>query len=515
MDIKVKLGAWSWDTTTGEEFRVGVGLADPYLVTWCAVEYFEASGAILRMLLQHHSVNNHHFGRTLVHHAILCGNAGALDVLLSCGADVELPVKTSPRTELRPIHLAAQFGSAKILQRLIKAGCNLDSRTALGESALMICTRYKHKECVRILGSAGADFGLVNAAGQCACSIANSDRWSLGFRQAVLEVIHTGGTISSSNTSIFSPLIFATQADDVAGMRKLVEQPDINLDEQDQNGFSAAMIAAAGGQLDAFRLLVYAGASMKLQNKYGETALTLSEASQNADLFERVILEYAVERGNYCSAGFYPLHCAAGCGDLALARTLVANRGYDINFADADGYTPLMLAARVGHGSMCEFLISSGAICNVKNLRHETPLMLARKNGSGNDAERVILDELARTLVLDGAPVKKHTKRGKGSPHGKLLKMVEGIGLLRWGKSRKRNVVCREAELGPSTLFRRNRRRRPDANEAGLFHVVSTKNKEVHFVCEGGIEVAELWVRGIKLVTREAIIGKKQNDLRL
>ena len=487
-------------------------MAEPYSITWCAVEYFEASGAILRMLLQHHSVNNHHLGRTLVHHAILCGNPGALDVLLNCGADVELPVKTTSKIELRPIHLAAQFGLAKILQCLINAGCNLNSPTASGESALMICTRYKHEECLRVLAAAGADFGLVNAAGQCACSIASSIRWTLGFRQAVLDVIHAGSTVASSNTSIFSPLIFATQANDAVALKKLIERPDIDIDEQDQNGLSAAMIAAAGGQVDAFRLLVYAGANVKLQNKYGETALTLSEANHNADLFEKVILEYALERGNHRSAGFYPLHCAARCGDLDLARTL-ANRGYDINFADTDGYTPLMLAARGGHGSMCEFLISCGAICNIKNERHETALVLARKNGFGNGAERVILDELARTLVLDGAPVKKHTKRGKGTPHCKLLKMVDGIGVLRWGKSSKRNVICRGAELGPSTSFRWNRRRKIDADEPGLFHVMTTKNKEVHFVCEGGIEVAELWVRGIKLVTREAIFGKKQNDM--
>lgn len=35
--------------------------------------------------------------------------------------------------------------------------------------------------------------------------------------------------------------------------------------------------------------------------------------------------------------------------------------------------------------------------------------------------------------------------------------------------------------------------------------MVTAKNKALHFVCDGGVEMAELWVRGIKLVTREAI----------
>lgn len=42
---------------------------------------------------------------------------------------------------------------------------------------------------------------------------------------------------------------------------------------------------------------------------------------------------------------------------------------------------------------------------------------------------------------------------------------------------------------------------------AGVFRVVTVKNKEVHFVGEGGCEMAEMWVRGIRLVTMEALSG--------
>lgn len=63
-DLKVRVGAWSWDIDTGEETRVGAGLAEAYSITWCAVEYFEVSGSILRLLLRHISPNNLHYGRT-------------------------------------------------------------------------------------------------------------------------------------------------------------------------------------------------------------------------------------------------------------------------------------------------------------------------------------------------------------------------------------------------------------------------------------------------------------------
>ncbi|KAK6280404.1 hypothetical protein POUND7_020671 [Theobroma cacao] len=509
-DIKVSLGAWSWDTTTGEEFRVGAGLAEPYAISWCAVEYFEGSGAILRMLLQHLTLDTPHYGRTVLHHAILCGNAAAVKVLLNCGANVESPVKTM-KTEFRPIHMAARLGLSATLQSLIDSGCDLNSKTDIGDTALMVCAKYRHEECLKVLTRAGADFGLVNVSGQSAISIAESNRWSLGFQQAVLDVIKVGKIPKSSNVSVFSPLMFVAQAGDADALKALIERREVDLDYQDDNGFSAVMVAALKGHVEAFRLLVYAGADVKLCNKSGETAITLSELNQNRDLFEKVMLDFALEKGNRNAGGFYALHCAARHGDLDAVK-LLKSRGYDVNVPDGDGYTPLMLAAREGHGSMCELLISHGANCDFRNAKGETALSLARKTaGLKNDAERVILDELARKLVLGGAPVMKHTRGGKGKPHGKNVKMVGSAGVLQWGKSSGRNVTCREAELGPSPAFKRNRRSKGDANEPGVFRVVTTKNKEFHFVCQGGFEMAELWVRGIKLVTREAIFGSQKD----
>ncbi|CAN1273302.1 Putative ankyrin repeat protein RF_0381 [Linum perenne] len=502
-DVKVRLGAWSWDTTTGEEFRVGAGLADPYGITWCAVEYFEATGAILRMLLQHYfSPNNTHLGRTLLHHAILCGNEGAIKLLLSCGADAEVPVKTL-KAVFRPIHMAARLSLPAVLKILIQSSCDLNSRTDSGDTALMICANYRDEECLKVLAMSGADFGLANNAGQSALSIASTNRWFLGFQQAVLEAIKSGIVPVSSNVSIFSPLFFVAQAGDAEALQVLINSRQVaDLDYQDENGFTAVMFAALHGRIEAFRVLVHAGADVKLQNKVGETAISLSELSQNRDLFEKVMLEYALEKGNRYAGGFCALHCAARHGDIVAAK-LLTSRGYDVNVPDGDGYTPLMLAARGGHKSMCQLLISCGADCELKNARGETAASLARKYGIA--VEDVILDEVARKLVLRGSHVQKHTKSGNGVPHGKEMRMVVGTGVLSWGKSSRRNVVCRDVEIGPSVAFRRKREKKGDGEESGLFRVVTTKNREVHFVCDGGMEMAQLWVRGIKLVTREAI----------
>ncbi|RWW55245.1 hypothetical protein BHE74_00038127 [Ensete ventricosum] len=509
-DATVRLGAWSWDAATGEEFRVGAGLAEPYTAAWCAVEYFESTGTILRMLLQHHSPNAPHHGRTLLHHAILCGNPRAVVTLLSCGADCELPVRAGRKTEFRPIHMAARLGLASVLQVLVDKRCDLSSTTDAGETALMLCARYKRGDCLRILASSGADVGRKSLAGASAAAIAASSNWSVGFQHAVLDVIRSGTVPGSSDPSVFSPIMFAAQHGDVASLQVLLAQPDINIDQRHGSGYSPVMAAAKEGHVEAFRVLVFAGANVRLRGEAGETAVDLFRLNENHDMFEQAMLELALEKGS--AGGFHALHFAARRGDMAALR-LLSKTGWDVNALDGDGYTPVMLAAREGHAEACQLLIRQGARCDVETRRGETAVSLARSNAKlGREAESVILDELARALVVRGGHVKKHTRRGKGPPHGKVLRMVAAAGVLRWGSSGRRNVVCREAEVGASPAFERNSKGRGDAREPGLFRVVTTRKREVHFVCEGGEAAAELWVRGIRLVTRAAS-GKGGSEL--
>uniref|UniRef100_A0A7N0U8N9 Uncharacterized protein n=1 Tax=Kalanchoe fedtschenkoi TaxID=63787 RepID=A0A7N0U8N9_KALFE len=504
-DMKVRVGAWSWDKTTGEEFRVGAGLGDPYDIAWCAVEYFEASGTILRMLLPSKPIQ--HSGPTLIHHAVVCGNVDALHVLVSCGLDAQLPVKTGPENGVRPIHLASRLGSSKAVQCLINAGCDLNSRTVTEDTALMICVRNKREECLRLLASAGADFGLTNSSGESAGSIAGSMGWNAVFQRVVLRAIKAGKPMTSSNHAVLAPLVLVTRTGDTEALRSLIDMPDVDLNQQDESGLTAAMVAGIEGQEAALTLLVHAGASLQLTNRAGHTAMILSKLHHNGRMFDKVVRHFEQEMRDRCPASMHPLHRAALNGDADFVHFL-SSSGYDVNVPDSDGNTPLMLAAKQGHGRVCQVLISHGAKCDTKNRKGETALSLARM---GNGAAAVIMDELGKMHVLSGAQVKKHTKGGKGSPHRKELKMLAGTGILRWGKNRRRNVICKDAQVGPSDDFRWNRRKKFDTEEPGLFHVVTTKNKTLHFVCEGGNQEAELWVRGIKAVTSDEIMFGNKN----
>ncbi|KAM0962107.1 hypothetical protein ACFX13_021706 [Malus domestica] len=120
-----------------------------------------------------------------------------------------------------------------------------------------------HMECLKSLAPGAADFGLVNSAGQSASVLAVSARWAPGFQQAVVEVIRSG-EIARSN---------------------------VDLNEQDEKGYSAAMIAAEGGYLETFKLLIDVGADINLQNKHGQTVMELFNTNHDSEEFEKLLLK--------------------------------------------------------------------------------------------------------------------------------------------------------------------------------------------------------------------------------
>ncbi|KAG0455347.1 hypothetical protein HPP92_024639 [Vanilla planifolia] len=510
-DDMVQLGAWSWDAASGEEFRVGAGLAEPYGAVWCAVEYFESTGTILRLLLQHCSPNSLHMGRSLLHHAIVCGRVSAVDILLSCGADCDLPSRTASGKELRPLHIAASHGHTAILQRLDDNGSDLDSRTDAGETAAMISARNKRAECIKALAFAGADFGFVSSANVSAVLLAAEGSWCKEFREAVLDAMRSGGVPSSSAPSVFMPLMFAAEVGDVCALEALLGGRELGgINKQDDDGFSAVMVAAREGHVEAFRLLVLAGADVELENRAGDTAMTLSQSSEKCHIFKQVMLELAQLKGE----DTYSQRSSARQGDT-LAMRITDKIGGEVDVPDGNSSTPMVSAASGSDGSLCESVITLGERCDARTPSCDTPLSLARRNAKEcTPAEEVIIDERARRFVLGGGRVKKHTKQGKGTPHAKVLKMDGEMGVLRWGTSARRSVVCRGAELGGSSAFQRARGKKGDEAAEGLFRAVTASGKEVHFVSEGGDEIAELWVRGILLVTKALFDGMEKRSQR-
>lgn len=499
-DCKARLGAWSWDATSEEVLRVGAGMAEPFDAAWCAIEYWESTGSILRTILERVSANSELHGRTLLCHAVLCGNGEAAEALLENGANAEHCICTDDGAEFRPIHLASRKGLQSVLKVLISHGCNLDVQTEKGDTALILSVVHGHCECFRELLHAGADSAARNKAGQNAIDIAEDPSQDYFVYQTVCDVILSGKKLHSNDLQVFSPLHFIARHGNSEVIRKLVERKDGSIDQKDKFGVTAIMIAAQEGHIEVFKVLVFAGANIGLKNMQGETAMTLAEANGNKEQCEKVLCD-AILAGVLKGADFSEIHFAVKKGDCELLAQLI-RQGHSVNALDSEGYTPLMVCVREGHADACKFLLSRGADCYLASPKGETALSLVQKKGSKKVVEEVIIDHIARKVVLTGGSLSKHTKQGKGKPHMKSVKLLKS-GVLSWGASKRRNILCTEACIGGSQEFQENRKNR-DARKSGLytFRVASSNGREVHFDATGSFP-AELWARGINLVAKE------------
>lgn len=505
-DCHVRLGAWSWDIFSGEELRVGACLGEPYNEVWCAVEYYEASGQILNLLLQNQisSLESQQQGRTLLCHAILCQNPDTVGVLLNAGADVEFPIRTKKGHEFRPLHLTARMGFLPILKQLVLHGCLVNSRTEIGDTALMVAAKSDQADSFLELIISGADLGLTNNYGDTALQLAKRSVFGSSLVNILKQAIQTGKKICSSNLEVFSLLHFVAGSGNVELLQMILPDYLDDIGKHDGLGLTPILVAVKAGHTEAFRLLLNAGADISVKSREGQTIGSLLQHAGVRIRFEEILLDAVLANGLKGYSEFRAVHFAAQIGNFPATVELL-KMGFSVNSLDENGHSPLMLAAKEGHADACKLLLQRGADCGIVNSSGETALSLARKSSNCKDAEGVIFDHLARSHVLQGEELCKHTREGRGSPHMKAVQMLKS-GILSWGKTSRRNVVCKEAVAGPSTCFLKNQRKGTGDGNRLVFRVLTETEREIHFESSSYAEL-KLWVHGINLIVKEATSG--------
>lgn len=125
--------------------------------------------------------------------------------------------------------------------------------------------------------------------------------------------------------------------------RLLVQNTDVN--EKDNNGFTALIHAAGSGHTKIAGVLIDNGADVNAKNRAATVLMT-----------------------------------AVGWGHIENVELLI-NRGADVNVKNAYGSTALMYAADGGFPEIVKILIANGADVNAKDDDGITALRLAAKHG--------------------------------------------------------------------------------------------------------------------------------------
>lgn len=98
-----------------------------------------------------------------------------LNQLLASGADISA---TEPKYRSNPLHLAANKSTnPKIIEALIKAGCDLNSRNYLGETPLIMAVNSNEEtRVVSALIKAGADINATDYQGHSVVEYARAQK---------------------------------------------------------------------------------------------------------------------------------------------------------------------------------------------------------------------------------------------------------------------------------------------------------------------------------------------------
>lgn len=149
-----------------------------------------------------------------------------------------------------------------------------------------------------------------------------------------------------------SPLLEAAYIGDYPAVRRLVEQGvDVNTS---QNGFTALILAAAGGHLDIVEYLVAKGMDVNAENREGINALTM--ASEHLEVIKYLEKMGADIRRNMAAM----MSLSAANGSLNVVEYLV-EKGADVNKGISYNLSPVACAAAQGHLDTVKYLVEKGA----------------------------------------------------------------------------------------------------------------------------------------------------------
>ena len=339
--------------------------------------------------------------------------------LLKKGADAV----AENRYGITPLYLASLAGNPKLVQTLLDHGADPNTSIQGGETVLMTASRTGSLGAVTALLGANADVNAKERNHQTAIMWAAAE----GHADVVQTLLDAGADFKTPlERSGFTPFFFAIREGHVETVRVLLNAgADINGAMRPSNprgklpkrGTSPLLLAVENGHYDLAIELLDLGADPN-DSRSGYTILNsltwirkpdIGESSagdpepqgsgrrtseefirdlvdRGADVNARLERGRKAGRGHVCTIGATPFFMAADRADLTYMKLLV-ELGADPMIPNADGTTPLLVAAGIGStapeeeaGSEEEclaavkYLISLGANVNTVDANGETAM---------------------------------------------------------------------------------------------------------------------------------------------
>jgi ankyrin repeat protein len=358
-------------------------------------------------------------GDTALHWAAYWDDQETAALLLQSGANVN----AANRYGVTPLSLACTNGNAAMIDLLLKAKADIKLALPGGETPLMTAARTGKVDAVKTLLVNGADVKAKDdERGQTALMWAAAE----GNTAVVELLIEFGADIHAVSKGGFTSLMFAVREGKPGVVRALLKAgADVNETLQKpsrQAGTSAMSLAVANAHFELAAMLLDAGAD---PNAAGEGWTVLHTVSWIRRPGYASNDPAPTGSGNMSSLEFVRKIVAKG-GNLNAKMTKRTNVG--LSSLNTMGATPFLLAARTGDAELMRLLAKLGADPLLPNADGTTPLMVAAGVGTRSPGEDAGTDtevlEAVKVAIELGNDVNAVDKNGETAMHGAAYKQV-------------------------------------------------------------------------------------------
>ncbi|XP_068092757.1 ankyrin repeat and SAM domain-containing protein 6 [Hyperolius riggenbachi] len=331
-----------------------------------------------------------------------------------CAGAALVPVDSTDEDGNTALQLAAGGGHEPLVRFLLRKGAAVDYRNHYGWTPLMQAARSGHLNVALILLENGADVNAQNRLGASVLTVA-----SRGGHAGVVKLLLESGAFVDNYDHFdvnmisikghredmpeITALMTAVQHAHEAVVRLLLDWgADVNY--RVKTGWSPLMLAALNGRVSIAQQLVDRGADPDQVNSLEKTPFEIALNFKHKDMKDYLDSITTIRPKTDEEKRRPDIFHAVKTGNLALIKDIVDEDPNQVNAVNADGASPLMIAAVTGKLELLQLLVDRNADINKQDSVHGwTALMQATYHGN---------KEIVVYLLNQGADVNLRAKNG-------------------------------------------------------------------------------------------------------
>ncbi|XP_066578140.1 ankyrin repeat and SAM domain-containing protein 6 [Amia ocellicauda] len=339
-----------------------------------------------------------------------------------CAADTArtpslVPVDCADEAANTALQFAAAGGHEHLVRFLLRKGASVDSRNHYGWTPLMQAARFGHLNVAHILLENGAEVNAKNRMGASVLSMAargghlnvakllmESAAFVDGYDHLDIPEANGNNNNNKEESQDITALVTAAQHGHEAVVRLLLEWgADVNFSLK-TTGWSPLMVAALSGKVSVSQQLVERGADPDHVNVLAKTAFEIALQLRQKDIKSYLDAITTVRPQPDDEKRRPDVFSALKLANSQLVREILDEDPAQVNLANADGASPLMIAAVNGQQDVVQLLVERSADIDKQDSVHGwTALMQATYHGN---------KDVVKYLLNQGADVNLRAKNG-------------------------------------------------------------------------------------------------------